>query len=134
LSLVKIRTFYSLLISLASIPSAFGQWTKYYFLYEEADSSFNLDCERLTLFTWDSLGAGAMGSAYINNTIYQGRIKLGFYSQIEKAGGSIRGSSASPQVNRFPTAANNFTPHGDSIWFRTYYHLNDSLDGNHFWA
>lgn len=77
---------------------ALGQWTKYYSLYEEADSSFNLDYESLTLFTWDSSSVGAIGSAFTNKTINWDRIKLGFYSQIEKADGSIIRSSASPKL------------------------------------
>jgi hypothetical protein len=36
--------------------------------------------------------------------------------------------------NKFPIAAYKFTPDGDSIWMRSYYHLNDSLDRNYIWA
>jgi hypothetical protein len=36
--------------------------------------------------------------------------------------------------NKFPIAAYKFTPDGDSIWMRSYYHLNDSADYNHIWA
>jgi hypothetical protein len=34
----------------------------------------------------------------------------------------------------FPITAYKFTPQGDSIWMRSYYHLNDSADRNHIWA
>ena len=34
----------------------------------------------------------------------------------------------------FPISAYKFTPQGDSIWMRSYYHLNDSADRNHIWA
>jgi hypothetical protein len=34
----------------------------------------------------------------------------------------------------FPITAYKFTPQGDSIWMRSYYHLNDSADLNHIWA
>ncbi len=34
----------------------------------------------------------------------------------------------------FPITAYKFTPQGDSIWMRSYYHLNDSTDLNHIWA
>jgi len=34
----------------------------------------------------------------------------------------------------FPISAYKFTPQGDSIWMRSYYHLNDSADLNHIWA
>lgn len=34
----------------------------------------------------------------------------------------------------FPISAYKFTPLGDSIWMRSYYHLNDSADQNHIWA
>lgn len=34
----------------------------------------------------------------------------------------------------FPITAFKFTPQGDSIWMRSYYHLNDSTDLNHIWA
>jgi hypothetical protein len=36
--------------------------------------------------------------------------------------------------NKFPIAAYKFTPDGDSIWMRSYYHLNDSADWNNIWA
>jgi hypothetical protein len=35
---------------------------------------------------------------------------------------------------KFPITAYKFTPQGDSIWMRSYYHLNDSADRNHIWA
>ncbi len=35
---------------------------------------------------------------------------------------------------KFPISAYKFTPQGDSIWMRSYYHLNDSADRNHIWA
>jgi hypothetical protein len=34
----------------------------------------------------------------------------------------------------FPISAYKFTPQGDSIWMRSYYHLNDPADRNHIWA
>jgi hypothetical protein len=34
----------------------------------------------------------------------------------------------------FPITAYKFTPQGDSIWMRSYYHLKDSADRNHIWA
>ena len=36
--------------------------------------------------------------------------------------------------NKFPITAYKFTPSGDSIWMRSYYHLNDSTDRNQIWA
>ncbi|PTM05968.1 MAG: hypothetical protein DA405_01880 [Bacteroidetes bacterium] len=45
----------------------------------------------------------------------------------------VAGDLYVPPYN-FPIAAYKFTPDGDSIWMRSYYHLNDSADWNHIWA